>query len=70
VIVRDLQSVPVVPLLHTSAKPWGMYESIKRRSTVLPILKYSSESELIGKIQTDVIEVAEQKVVELKPEAT
>ena len=67
VIVRDLQSVPVLPLIHTSAEPWGMYKSIKRRPTVLPILEYSSESELIGKIQSEVIEVAEEKVIELRP---
>jgi len=66
-IVKNLQSVPVLPLLHESQEPWGMFASIRRRSTVLPILEYSSESELIGKIQTDVIEIAEQKVIELKP---
>ena len=66
-IVRNLQSVPVLPLLQDSAEPWGMFASIKRRPTVLPILEYSSEAELIGKIQSEVIEVAEQKVIELKP---
>ena len=66
-IVCNLQSVPVLPLLHDSAEPWGMFSSISRRSTVLPILEYSSESELIGKIQTGVINVAEQKAVELTP---
>ena len=66
-IVRNLQSVPVLPLLHDSVEPWGMFASISRRSTVLPILEYSSESELIGKIQSELIEVAEQKVIELKP---
>ena len=70
IIVRNLQTVPVLPLLHESGEPWGMYASIDPRSTVLPILKYSSESELIGKIQSEVIQVAEQKVIELKPKAT
>jgi hypothetical protein len=70
IIVRNLQTVPVLPLLHESGEPWGMYASIDSRSTVLPILKYSSESELIGKIQSEVIQVAEQKVIELKPKAT
>ena len=67
IIVRNLQSVPVLPLLHESVKPWGMFTSIKRRPTVLPILEYSSESELIGKIQSEVIQVVEQKVIELTP---
>ena len=49
-IVKNLQSVPVLPLLHKSQEPWGMFASIKRRPTVLPILEYSTESELIGKI--------------------
>lgn len=66
-IVRNLQSVPVLPLLHESGEPWGMFSAIKRRATVLPILKYNSESELIGKIQTDVINVVEEKVIELAP---
>ena len=66
-IVKNLQSVPVMPLIHESQKPWGMFKSIKRRPTVLPILEYSSESELIGKVQSEVIQVAEQKVIELKP---
>ena len=66
-IVKNLQSVPVLPLLHESQEAWGMFSSIKRRPTVLPILKYSSEAELIGKIPSEVIEVAEQKVIELAP---
>ena len=66
-IVKNLQSVPVLPLLHESQEPWGMFTAIKRRPTVLPILEYSSESELIGKIQSEVIGVAERKVIELKP---
>ena len=66
-IVSNLQSVPVLPLLQPPAEPWGMFSSTSRRGAVLPILEYSSESELIGKIQTDVIEVAEQKVIELMP---
>jgi hypothetical protein len=66
-IVRNLQFVPVLPLLHESTEPWCMFAGIKRRSNVLPILSYSNESELIGKIQSDVIEVAEQKAKELMP---
>ena len=59
--------ITVLPLLHESGEAWGMFASIQRRGTVLPIVPYSGESELIGRIQSDVIEIAERKVIELEP---
>jgi hypothetical protein len=49
-IVRDLPSVPVIPVLQSGAKPWGMWDSISRYSWVLPVSIYSRQEDLLNSL--------------------
>ena len=69
-IVPFLPSVPIVPLLHSSDREWGMYEHFPRYAWVLPIYHYHDIDELLHSIQERIITPAEQKVAELAPDHT
>ena len=69
-IVPFLPSVPIVPLLHSSDREWGMYEHFPRYAWVLPIYHYHDIDELLHSIQEHIITPAEQKVAELAPDHT
>jgi hypothetical protein len=64
-IVPTLPSVPVQPLLQTGYEPWGMFDHIKRYASVLPLLEYASEKELLQNLELKVIAPAEEKAKEL-----
>src|SRR5260370_14983 len=64
-IVPFLPSVPIVPLLHSSDREWGMYEHFPRYAWVLPKYQYHDIYELLRSIQEHIITPAEQKVAEL-----
>jgi uncharacterized protein YjbI with pentapeptide repeats len=68
VIVRDLQSVPIQPLLRYGGTPWGMYDSIKRAPSVLKLHRYRNLNDLLLSFPEKVIEPAEAKARELKPQ--
>ncbi len=63
-IVPDLPSVPVKPLLKSSADEYGMFEHFRRYPWVLPIYKYRSVRELLASLEAEVIIPAEAKVKE------
>ncbi len=65
VIVPDLPSVPVQPLLLAGSGEYGMFEHFTRYSWVLPLHRYEAQDQLITDIGERVIEPAERKVVEL-----
>ncbi len=67
-IVPFLPSVPIVPLLHSSDREWGMYEHFPRYAWVLPTYQYHDIDELLRSIQEHIITPAEQKVAELVPD--
>src|SRR5260370_1003259 len=67
-IVPFLPSVPIVPLLHSSDREWGMYEHFPRYAWVLPKYQYHDIYELLRSIQEHIITPAEQKVAELVPD--
>src|SRR5258708_7539219 len=69
-IVPFLPSVPIVPLLHSSDREWGMYEHFPRYAWVLPIYHYHDIDELLHSIQERIITPAEQKVAELASDHT
>jgi hypothetical protein len=62
VIVPNLPSVPVQPLLLGSSTEYGMFEHFKRYHWVLPICQYNDPDELIQSIQVRVIAPAEKMV--------
>jgi hypothetical protein len=67
VVVRDLPSVPVQPLLHESSTPWGMWDHSSRYPWVLPICRYSTVEALLPQLKELVIGPAEAKLIEMRP---
>ena len=65
-IVQELPSLPVKPLLRYGAKPWAMYDHIKRYPWVLEIYKYRNLDDLLGSLKEKVILPAENKAKELE----
>jgi hypothetical protein len=66
VIVPDLPSVPVQPLLMAGADEYSMFEHFRRYPWVLGTYVYDSPNELIGSLAERVIGPAEAKVEELR----
>jgi hypothetical protein len=49
-VVRDLPSVPIVPLLGRGASPWGMWDAIRPYPWVLPLHTYDSGVSLLAEL--------------------
>ena len=64
VIVPNLPSVPVQPILLSSEREYGMFEHFKKYPWVLGIYKYDNLEDLLKNIAEKVIKTAEQKVKE------
>jgi len=65
-IVPDLPSVPVQPLLHTSATEYAMFEHFNRYPWVLEEFKYDDVNDVLNSLKTKVIDPAEAKAEELR----
>jgi uncharacterized protein YjbI with pentapeptide repeats len=65
-IVPNLPSVPVVPLILASQHEYGMFEHFMRFPWVLPVYRYTDEVNLLQSLQEKVITPAEQKAKELE----
>jgi len=65
-IVPNLPSVPVKPILQEGHEPWGMYDSIKCYPWVLGLHYYSDVESLLNSIEEDVFGPAIAKVHELR----
>jgi hypothetical protein len=59
VIVPDLPSVPVQPLLLASVGEYGMFEHFSRYPWVLPIFRYTDTATLLAALHEQVIVPAE-----------
>lgn len=66
IIVPDLPSVPVQPLLSEGSAEYSMFEHFRRYPWVLPIHLYGSPEQLIAEISERVITPVEAKVLELR----
>jgi uncharacterized protein YjbI with pentapeptide repeats len=66
VIVPDLPSVPVQPLLLRESSEYGMFEHYARYPWVLPLYRYETRDQLIAALGEQVIEPAERKASELR----
>lgn len=66
IIVPNLPSVPVQPLILESQHEYGMFEHFKRFPWVLPLYRYTDEKSLFQSLQAKVIVPAEQKAQELE----
>jgi hypothetical protein len=60
-IVPWLPSVPIQPILLSTEREWGMYETFTRYPWVLPIARYESCDELIATLKGQIIDPAERK---------
>jgi hypothetical protein len=65
VIVPDLPSVPVQPLLLRESSEYGMFEHYARYPWVLPLYRYETPDQLIAALGEHVIEPAVRKALEL-----
>lgn len=65
VIVPNLPSVPVQPLILESQHEYGMFEHFTRFPWVLPVYHYTDEESLLRSLSEKVIAPAEQKAEEL-----
>jgi hypothetical protein len=66
-IVPHFQSIPVMPIINRTGKPYATFDSIKRKPNVATILRYNNETQLMDKLDKEIVTVAEQKLQELKP---
>lgn len=64
-IVETLPSVPVQPILEFGFEPWGMYDHIKRYSSVLDLYAYDDLESLLKSLEKIIIPQAEAKSSEL-----
>jgi uncharacterized protein YjbI with pentapeptide repeats len=65
-IVPNLPSVPVQPLILASQHEYGMFEHFIRFPWVLPVYSYTDEINLLQSLQEKVITPAEKKAKELE----
>ena len=64
-IVPELPSVPIQPIIHSSQQEYGMFAFFSRFPWVLPVYRYTDEAILLQSLQEHVIVPAEQKAQEL-----
>ncbi|CAH2403096.1 hypothetical protein MES5069_360153 [Mesorhizobium escarrei] len=69
VIIPDLPSVPVQPLLQEDHNEYSMFEHWKRFPWVLPIVQYKKADDLLATIVERVIAPAERKALESRRDA-
>jgi len=65
-IIPNLPSVPIQPLLHTSAQEYGMFEHFMRYTWVLKPFRYSTVSELIRNLDSQIIKSVEELAEAMK----
>ncbi len=66
-IIPNNPSLPVATIIAKKYAAYSMYEHFERYPWVLPIYKYTSKNQLLKVIKEKVIDPAEQKANELKP---
>ncbi|MFZ2473048.1 MAG: hypothetical protein WAW52_14055 [Methanothrix sp.] len=64
-ILSGCSSVPVKPILQEGYEPWGMYDAIKCRPSVLELYYYPDVNELLASLKERIIVPAEEKVREM-----
>lgn len=70
VIVPNLPSVAVQPIISNEDYEYALFEHFKRYPSVLPVHRYKSQEELIAGLSSNVIQPAEDRVKQLRGEIT
>jgi hypothetical protein len=63
-VVPALPSVPIQPILLSTEREWGMYETFTRYPWVLPIGNYESCDGVISILKEQIIDPAERRAFE------
>jgi uncharacterized protein YjbI with pentapeptide repeats len=66
VIVPELPSVPVQPVIIASQEEPGMFDFYRRFPWFLPVHRYDTPAQLLSELSTRVIEPSEAKVLEFR----
>jgi len=70
-IVPQYASVPVVPIINQTGKPYATTDNIFRRENVVkPVLRYRNIDDLLSKLDDEVVSRAEEKRVQVAPPVT
>lgn len=68
-IVPHFLSVPVVPIINKTGKPYATFEGIVRRENVIkPLLRYDNLEDLLQRLDKEVVSPAENKIQQLQNE--
>ena len=68
-IVPHFQSVPVVILINRTGKEYATFSSVQRRENVVkPTVRYNNVDDLVKKLDEQVVPLAEEKLLEVRPE--
>ena len=68
-IVPQFPSLPIVPIIEATQRPYATFDNLARRDSVLPTVSYASEKELLKIFDTQVLAPAEQLYARLNPAA-
>jgi hypothetical protein len=66
-IVPNLPSVPVQPLLEQGASEYGMFEHFKRYPWVSAVIRYSDVDDLVRRLRNQIVLPMESRVKKLRP---
>ena len=67
-IVPHFLSIPIVPVINKSGKPYATFTSIQRRENVIELIRYADLKNLLNMIDEKIVGIAENKLAELKPQ--
>jgi hypothetical protein len=67
-IVPNFQSVPVVPVINRTGREYATFSSIQRRENVVrPTVRYRDLTDLMKKLDEEVMPLAEKKLAQVRP---
>ncbi len=69
-IIPSTPSLPVMPIILKGQRKYAMFEHFERFPWVMPLQCYETPESMLTEIVSTVIEPAEKKVAELRPQMT
>jgi hypothetical protein len=69
-IVPQFPSLPVVPIMTRTGRPYALFSDFDQRPNVVkPLLRYGDVADLETLLEREVVPLAEQKLIEIRPSA-